>query len=207
MIDPLAGSLAGRAEPGMVVSKSFDTHGPFGPWIVTTDEIGDPRSADTHLRQWRSPPGRSARDRHAERHRLAPPRHVPQRRRYGAGRDLQNRDSGESCRRGVRRFPHVFLDRRGQRVSAYAEPLAVRHSKHLALTAYDDAPRWIRTTGLSLRRGSLYPAELSGRGPHFVLVGLDVTKNLLFARHARVFRSQDRLHERYSTTRRVRHPS
>lgn len=29
-------------EPGMVVSKSFDTHGPMGPWIVTTDEIGDP---------------------------------------------------------------------------------------------------------------------------------------------------------------------
>jgi 2-keto-4-pentenoate hydratase/2-oxohepta-3-ene-1,7-dioic acid hydratase in catechol pathway len=29
-------------EPGMVVSKSFDTHGPIGPWIVTTDEIGDP---------------------------------------------------------------------------------------------------------------------------------------------------------------------
>jgi 2-keto-4-pentenoate hydratase/2-oxohepta-3-ene-1,7-dioic acid hydratase in catechol pathway len=29
-------------EPGMVVSKSFDTHGPTGPWIVTTDEIGDP---------------------------------------------------------------------------------------------------------------------------------------------------------------------
>jgi 2-keto-4-pentenoate hydratase/2-oxohepta-3-ene-1,7-dioic acid hydratase in catechol pathway len=29
-------------EPGMVVSKSFDTHGPTGPWMVTTDEIGDP---------------------------------------------------------------------------------------------------------------------------------------------------------------------
>lgn len=29
-------------EPGMVVSKSFDTHGPIGPWIVTVDEIGDP---------------------------------------------------------------------------------------------------------------------------------------------------------------------
>jgi 2-keto-4-pentenoate hydratase/2-oxohepta-3-ene-1,7-dioic acid hydratase in catechol pathway len=29
-------------EPGMVVSKSFDTHGPTGPWIVTPDEIGDP---------------------------------------------------------------------------------------------------------------------------------------------------------------------
>jgi 2-keto-4-pentenoate hydratase/2-oxohepta-3-ene-1,7-dioic acid hydratase in catechol pathway len=29
-------------EPGMLVSKSFDTHGPIGPWIVTPDEIGDP---------------------------------------------------------------------------------------------------------------------------------------------------------------------
>jgi 2-keto-4-pentenoate hydratase/2-oxohepta-3-ene-1,7-dioic acid hydratase in catechol pathway len=29
-------------EPGMVVSKSFDTHGPIGPWIVTPDEVGDP---------------------------------------------------------------------------------------------------------------------------------------------------------------------
>lgn len=26
----------------MVVSNSFDTHGTIGPWIVTTDEIGDP---------------------------------------------------------------------------------------------------------------------------------------------------------------------
>jgi 2-keto-4-pentenoate hydratase/2-oxohepta-3-ene-1,7-dioic acid hydratase in catechol pathway len=33
-------------EPGMVVSKSFDTHGPMGPWIVTTDEIGDPLDLD-----------------------------------------------------------------------------------------------------------------------------------------------------------------
>jgi len=31
-----------EVEPGMVVSKSFDTHGPTGPWIVTPDEIGDP---------------------------------------------------------------------------------------------------------------------------------------------------------------------
>lgn len=29
-------------EPGMVVSKSFDTHGPMGPLLVTTQEIGDP---------------------------------------------------------------------------------------------------------------------------------------------------------------------
>lgn len=27
-----------------VVGKSFDTHCPFGPWIVTADEIGDPQS-------------------------------------------------------------------------------------------------------------------------------------------------------------------
>jgi 2-keto-4-pentenoate hydratase/2-oxohepta-3-ene-1,7-dioic acid hydratase in catechol pathway len=37
-------------EPGMVVSKSFDTHGPIGPWIVTPDEIGDP--LDLHLRTY-----------------------------------------------------------------------------------------------------------------------------------------------------------
>jgi 2-keto-4-pentenoate hydratase/2-oxohepta-3-ene-1,7-dioic acid hydratase in catechol pathway len=35
-------------EPGMVVSKSFDTHGPIGPWIVTLDELGDP--LDLHIR-------------------------------------------------------------------------------------------------------------------------------------------------------------
>jgi 2-keto-4-pentenoate hydratase/2-oxohepta-3-ene-1,7-dioic acid hydratase in catechol pathway len=35
-------------EPGMVVSKSFDTHGPTGPWIVTPDEIGDPLDLRIH---------------------------------------------------------------------------------------------------------------------------------------------------------------
>jgi ureidoglycolate lyase len=25
-----------------VLGKSFDSHGPFGPWITTADEIGDP---------------------------------------------------------------------------------------------------------------------------------------------------------------------
>jgi 2-keto-4-pentenoate hydratase/2-oxohepta-3-ene-1,7-dioic acid hydratase in catechol pathway len=25
-----------------VLGKSFDTHAPFGPWITTADEIGDP---------------------------------------------------------------------------------------------------------------------------------------------------------------------
>jgi 2-keto-4-pentenoate hydratase/2-oxohepta-3-ene-1,7-dioic acid hydratase in catechol pathway len=37
-------------EPGMVVSKSFDTHGPIGPWIVTPDEIGD--ALDLRLRTY-----------------------------------------------------------------------------------------------------------------------------------------------------------
>jgi len=29
-----------------IVGKSFDTHAPFGPWIVTADEIGDPHALD-----------------------------------------------------------------------------------------------------------------------------------------------------------------
>lgn len=28
--------------PTMTLGKSFDTHGPIGPWIVTADELGDP---------------------------------------------------------------------------------------------------------------------------------------------------------------------
>ena len=28
--------------PTMTMGKSFDTHGPLGPWIVTQDELGDP---------------------------------------------------------------------------------------------------------------------------------------------------------------------
>ncbi len=30
----------------MTLGKSFDTHGPIGPWIVTADEIGDPHALD-----------------------------------------------------------------------------------------------------------------------------------------------------------------
>jgi 2-keto-4-pentenoate hydratase/2-oxohepta-3-ene-1,7-dioic acid hydratase in catechol pathway len=30
--------------PTMTIGKSFDTHGPLGPWIVTPDELGDPHS-------------------------------------------------------------------------------------------------------------------------------------------------------------------
>jgi 2-keto-4-pentenoate hydratase/2-oxohepta-3-ene-1,7-dioic acid hydratase in catechol pathway len=28
--------------PTMMIGKSFDTHGPLGPWVVTPDELGDP---------------------------------------------------------------------------------------------------------------------------------------------------------------------
>jgi 2-keto-4-pentenoate hydratase/2-oxohepta-3-ene-1,7-dioic acid hydratase in catechol pathway len=30
--------------PTMTMGKSFDTHGPLGPWIVTADELGDPHA-------------------------------------------------------------------------------------------------------------------------------------------------------------------
>ena len=36
--------------PTMTLGKSFDTHGPIGPWIVTPDEVGDPHALD--LRTW-----------------------------------------------------------------------------------------------------------------------------------------------------------
>jgi 2-keto-4-pentenoate hydratase/2-oxohepta-3-ene-1,7-dioic acid hydratase in catechol pathway len=29
--------------PTMTIGKSFDTHGPLGPWLITPDELGDPR--------------------------------------------------------------------------------------------------------------------------------------------------------------------
>ena len=31
-----------RRSPTMTMGKSFDTHGPLGPWMVTPDEFGDP---------------------------------------------------------------------------------------------------------------------------------------------------------------------
>ena len=36
--------------PTWTMGKSFDTHGPLGPWIVTADEFGDP--AGRRLRTW-----------------------------------------------------------------------------------------------------------------------------------------------------------
>lgn len=34
----------------MMLGKSFDTHGPIGPWLVTSDEIGDPHRL--RMRTW-----------------------------------------------------------------------------------------------------------------------------------------------------------
>jgi 2-keto-4-pentenoate hydratase/2-oxohepta-3-ene-1,7-dioic acid hydratase in catechol pathway len=36
--------------PTMTIGKSFDTHGPIGPWMVSADEIPDPQ--DLGLRTW-----------------------------------------------------------------------------------------------------------------------------------------------------------
>jgi 2-keto-4-pentenoate hydratase/2-oxohepta-3-ene-1,7-dioic acid hydratase in catechol pathway len=36
--------------PTWTIGKSFDTHGPMGPWIVTADEIDDPHALE--LRTW-----------------------------------------------------------------------------------------------------------------------------------------------------------
>ena len=36
--------------PTWTMGKSFDTHGPIGPWVVTADEIGDPHRLD--IKTW-----------------------------------------------------------------------------------------------------------------------------------------------------------
>ena len=39
-----------RATPTMTMGKSWDTHGPIGPWLVTLDEVGDPHALG--IRTW-----------------------------------------------------------------------------------------------------------------------------------------------------------
>jgi 2-keto-4-pentenoate hydratase/2-oxohepta-3-ene-1,7-dioic acid hydratase in catechol pathway len=36
--------------PTMTLGKSFNTHGPFGPWIVTADEIPDPHDLQMRMK-------------------------------------------------------------------------------------------------------------------------------------------------------------
>jgi 2-keto-4-pentenoate hydratase/2-oxohepta-3-ene-1,7-dioic acid hydratase in catechol pathway len=38
------------ASPTWTMGKSFDTHGPIGPWLVTPDEVGDPHALG--IRTW-----------------------------------------------------------------------------------------------------------------------------------------------------------
>lgn len=33
-----------KTSPTIMLGKSFDTHGPLGPWLVTPDEVGDPHA-------------------------------------------------------------------------------------------------------------------------------------------------------------------
>ncbi len=39
-----------RRVPTMQIGKSFDTHGPIGPWLTTSDEVGDPHTLD--IKTW-----------------------------------------------------------------------------------------------------------------------------------------------------------
>lgn len=39
-----------RASPTMTMGKSWDTHGPTGPWVVTADELSDPHAL--RIRTW-----------------------------------------------------------------------------------------------------------------------------------------------------------
>ena len=39
-----------RRTPTMLLGKSFDTHGPMGPWLVTTDEVPDPQALTVRTR-------------------------------------------------------------------------------------------------------------------------------------------------------------
>lgn len=38
-----------RRSPTFTLGKSFDTHGPIGPWITTDDEVADPHNLDLWL--------------------------------------------------------------------------------------------------------------------------------------------------------------
>lgn len=38
-----------KHSPTFTMGKSFDTHGPIGPWIVTADEIADPQALNIRL--------------------------------------------------------------------------------------------------------------------------------------------------------------
>lgn len=39
-----------KRSPTWTLGKSFDTHGPIGPWLVTPDEVGDPHTLELSLK-------------------------------------------------------------------------------------------------------------------------------------------------------------
>jgi hypothetical protein len=87
---------------------------------------------------------------------------------------------------------------------AAVAPRSLQH--RLRQTAvFESAPKWIRTTGLSLRRGPLYPAELSGLGRNCGLVGGFVAKKFQSARHTCAFLRHVLLHENEPTAERATH--
>ncbi len=120
--------------PTMTMGKSFDTHGPLGPWIVTADELGDPHDlgirtfVNEEQRQDGSTAemvfdcfaqvahlsaglhagaGRRDRDRHARRCRRgapAVPRGAAEGRRRRAHRDRRHRRADQHGRGGARRL-------------------------------------------------------------------------------------------------------
>ncbi len=104
--------------PTMTIGKSFDTHGPIGPWVVTADEIPNPQDlrirtwVNDDLRQDASTKGGSTSSvsdnghRHARRrrHRAPAARHA-RARRHRADRDRRHRHAREPGDRRARRHP------------------------------------------------------------------------------------------------------
>ena len=119
----------------MTIGKSFDTHGPLGPWLVTPDELGDPQTLGirtfvndeqrqdgntgemvfdcfeqiSHLSEaFTLEPGDVIATGTPGRRRLrlpALPRGAAQGRRHGPDRDRRHRRAAQHGRRRARRLP------------------------------------------------------------------------------------------------------
>ena len=126
------------ASPTMTMGKSFDTHGPIGPWIVTADEVGDPHALRApHLGERRAAPGLEHQEPdlrllragrapldgvHARARRRGRDRHAGRRRRrdeaaalLAAGDVVRDRDRAGSAR------SRTAVDRRARRHGAPSE--------------------------------------------------------------------------------------
>ena len=119
----------------MTIGKSFDTHGPLGPWLVTPDELGDPQKLGirTFVNDEQRQDGNTAEmvfgcseqvSHLSEAFTLEPgdviatgtpagvgssvqpfPSGLPEARRHGAGRDRRDRRAAQLGDRGARRLP------------------------------------------------------------------------------------------------------